>query len=398
MKLAKERFLSDLIIGIAQTNEMLISWEQLLKLPTLEQGLRIIVFGLDHFLSTGKEAKERVMLGGLFRKTIDIGLCDHMASMLFSVQTGSDEIVVLELNHTAEDKALIEKKFRFIQEMVMEQYESTVTIGCSRISTSWHEVPLLYKEVRFTMAQSRLIEDGQIARFEQLDTGDFKEYRLREEFMPKMIKLMEAGDAVGVGELMNHMCDLLLSKEPASFSYVQAFGMSFLSELIRALKWGGKPDEEMNILMWRQLLDCSSTSKIIDVLVEYVNCYMHTDKDDHINQQRNLIRKVATFIEERIYENWTVKQLSEQFNLNASYLSVLFKKEMGITISDYVQETRIKLARQLLQDPGIKIYEVAEQVGIQTSAYFTYLFKKIVGCTPHEFRNYHYTEVNTSDR
>lgn len=398
MKLAKERFISDLIAGIAQTDEMLLSWDQLLKLPTLEQGLRIIVFGLDHFLSSGKEAKERVLLGGLFRKTIDIGLSDHMASMLFSVQTGPDEIVVLELNHTAEDKALVEKKFRFIQEMVMEQFESTVTIGCSRISTSWHEVPLLYKEVRFTMAQSRLIEDGQIARFEQLDTSEFKDYRLREEFMPEMIKLMEAGDAVGVGELMHHMCDLLLSKEPASFSYVQAFGMSFLSELIRALKWGGKPDEESNILMWRQLLDCSNTSKIIDVLVEYVDRYMHTDKDEHINQQRNLIRKVATFIEERIHENWTVKQLSEQFNLNASYLSVLFKKEMGITISDYVQETRIRLARQLLQDPGIKIYEVAEQVGIQTSAYFTYLFKKIVGCTPQEFRNYHYTEENTGDR
>ena len=70
----------------------------------------------------------------------------------------------------------------------------------------------------------------------------------------------------------------------------------------------------------------------------------------------------------------------------------------GFSISDYVQETRIKLARQLLQDPGIKNYEVAEQVGIQTSAYFTYLFKKIVGCTPQEFRNYHYTEVNTVDR
>lgn len=111
MKLTKERFVSDLIAGIAQADEMLLSWYQLLKLPTLEQGLRIIVFGLDHFLSSGKEAKERVMLGGLFRKTIDIGLSDHMASNLFSVQTEADEIVVLELNHTAEDKALIEKKF-----------------------------------------------------------------------------------------------------------------------------------------------------------------------------------------------------------------------------------------------------------------------------------------------
>jgi two-component system response regulator YesN len=397
IRLAKERFVSDLIAGIAQSDEMLSSWERLLELPSVGQGLRIIVFGLDHFLSSGKEAKERVVLGGLFRKTIDIGLSD-MESKLFPAQTAPDEIVVLELNHTAEDRARMEKQLCFIQEMVLEQYGSTVTVGCSRIGNGWEEVPLLYKEVRFMMAQSRLIEDGQIARFEQPDSAEFKDYRMREEFMPDIIKRMEAGDAAGVGTRMNRIFDLLLSKEPASFSYVQAFGMSFLSELIRALKWGGRPDAEINILMWRRLLDCSSTAQIIEVLVEYVDRYMQVDKNEHINQQRNLIRKVAAFIEERVQENWTVKQLSEQFNLNASYLSVLFKKEMGITISDYVQETRIKLAKQLLQDPGIKVYEVAEQVGIQTSAYFTYLFKKIVGSTPQEYRNYHYAEESREER
>ncbi|MNR63101.1 HTH-type transcriptional activator Btr [compost metagenome] len=67
---------------------------------------------------------------------------------------------------------------------------------------------------------------------------------------------------------------------------------------------------------------------------------------------------------------------------------MLFKKEMGQTISDFVQDTRIRRARKLLQDPNIKIYEVADQVGIQTSAYFTYLFKKTVGCTPQEYRDH----------
>ena len=68
---------------------------------------------------------------------------------------------------------------------------------------------------------------------------------------------------------------------------------------------------------------------------------------------------------------------------------MLFKREMGKTISEFVQETRIDRARELLKDPGIKVYEVADRVGIQTSAYFTYLFKKLVGCTPQEYRDYH---------
>ncbi|MNC37560.1 HTH-type transcriptional activator Btr [compost metagenome] len=238
------------------------------------------------------------------------------------------------------------------------------------------------------LAQSRLIADGQIVRYEQLDAAEFKDYRLREEFMPELVKLMGSGRAAAARERMNSMFDLVLTLEPTSFSYVQAFGMSVLSELIRAFPWGGRPDGEVHMLMWRRLLDCSTAGQIIEVLTGYMERAMLADANEQFNQQRSLIRKVAGFIEEKVQENWTVKQLSEQFSLNASYLSVLFKKEMGQTISDFVQDTRIRRARKLLQDPNIKIYEVADQVGIQTSAYFTYLFKKTVGCTPQEYRDH----------
>lgn len=46
-------------------------------------------------------------------------------------------------------------------------------------------------------------------------------------------------------------------------------------------------------------------------------------------------------------------------------------------------------AKELLRNPSIKVYEVSEQVGFQTSAYFAYLFKKTTGYTPQEYRDYH---------
>jgi two-component system response regulator YesN len=389
LKHVKERFVSDLIGEVAQTDEMISSWSSLMELPSSIQGLSVLVIGLDHFLSSGKEAKERVLLGSGFRKTAEVGLSD--LEYIYLAQIAPDEIIALHLNPTPEELVRVERQLLFIQKMMQEQYGSTITIGCSRTGSLWNEVPLFYKEVKFMMAQARLIEDGQIVRHDHLDLLEFKDFRLREEFMPKVVKLMESGDAKAVGHYMNLIFELLLSQEPVSFSYVQAFGMSFLSELIRTLKWSDGSDGEMNILMWRRLLDCSSTGQIIELLIEYVDRYMLIDKKEHTNQQHNLIRKVAELIEERVKENWTVKQLAEQFNLNASYLSVLFKKEMGTTISDFVQETRINLAKKLLQDPNIKVYEVADQVGIQTSAYFTYLFKKIVGLTPQKYRDYHYS-------
>ncbi|WP_051236917.1 response regulator [Paenibacillus pinihumi] len=389
LKLVKERFVTDLIWEIAITDELLASWQSLVELPDRLRGLQLFIFGLDRFQTSGKDAKERMLLGSGFRQTVDVGLPE--LDSIFVAQTSTDEILAIHLDPTPEEQARVEKQLVFIQSMMQEQHGLTVTIGCSQVGQQWQDAATFYKEVKFMMAQARLIADGQIVRHDHMNAHEFKDYRLREEYMPTIVKLMEAGEAAKVSEYMNRILELLLSQEPFSFSYAQAFGMSFLSELIRSLKWKNSPEGDMNILMWRRMLDCGTTAQIIELLTEYVDRYMRVEKKEHMNQQHNLIRKVAAFIEERIQENWTVKQLAEQFNLNASYLSVLFKKETGKTISEFVQETRIQLAKKLLQDPNIKIYEVADQVGIQTSAYFTYLFKKMVGSTPQEYRDYHYS-------
>ncbi|SFJ79409.1 two-component system, response regulator YesN [Paenibacillus sp. UNC496MF] len=389
LKLVKERFVNDLIAEIPQTDEMLASWNGLMALPDVARGFQLVVFGLDHFLSSGKDAKDRILLASGFKQTVEVGLSGDGAEPMFLAQLTPDEIAVLLFGQTPEARARTEKRLPFVQGMLLEQYGATATVGCGRAGSRWEDVPLHYKEIKFMMAKARLVADGQIVRHDYADRSEFRDFRLREEFMPTILKLMESGDSGKVGAYMNRILDALLAQEPASFSYVQAFGMSFLSELIRNLKWKDDADGEMNILMWRRMLDCGSTGQIILLLVDYVDRYMTVEKKERQNQQHNLVRRVADFIEERLQENWTVKQLAEAFSLNASYLSVLFKREMGKTISEFVQETRIQRARELLKDPGIKVYEVADRVGIQTSAYFTYLFKKLVGCTPQEYRDYH---------
>ncbi|WP_337912840.1 response regulator transcription factor [Cohnella zeiphila] len=388
LKLVKERFVHDLIAEMPPTGELLASWSELLELPDIERGFQAIVFGLDSFGSAGREAKERVLLGSGFKQTVEVALSDLEKAYL--AQTSPDEVVALHVNPTSEEQAKLEKQLIFVQGMMRDRFGVQVTIGCSRIAANWEDAALIYKETKFAMAKARLVEDGQIVRYDGGDSSEFKDYRLREEWMPNIVRLMEEGDSAKVGDYLNRILDLLLSQEPVSFSYMQAFGMSFLSELIRTLKWKDAPEGEINILMWRRMLDCGSTGQIVELLVEYVDRYMRIEKKDKLHQQHHLIRTIADFIGERLQESWTVKQLAEQFGLNASYLSVLFKREMGKTISEFVQETRIQRAIQLLQDPNIKVYEVADRVGIQTTAYFTYLFKKLVGSTPQEYRDHRY--------
>ena len=124
--------------------------------------------------------------------------------------------------------------------------------------------------------------------------------------------------------------------------------------------------------------------------MDEVTRYAEAERKKMSSHQHNLIQRVAYYIEAHIHDNVTVKQLAELHHLNASYLSVLFKKTTGKTVSEFVQETRMNKAMELLRDPHIRVYEVAERVGFQTAAYFTYLFKKTTGYTPQEYRDYHY--------
>lgn len=389
IKLVKERFVDELIAESLPVEELIASWDGLLTLPVLNLGYQIIVLGLDRYPSSGMEAKHRMLLGSSLKKTLEIAF--SYDEDIWIAQTTSDEFVALHVNPLPAARAKVEKQFQFIQSIMSDQYGATVTIGCSREGFRWEDAPLLYREIRFSMTKARLIGNGQIVRCNDVEPGDFAAYRMHDEFVPGLLKGLDSGNAEQVAEYMNRIKEALLATGNASFSYVHAFAMSILGELIRHLKWRNEPDGEANILMWRQMLDCGSASQMAELLAGYVQRYTATEQKAHLNQQHNLMRKVSLFIEERIHEHWTVKQLAEQFNLNASYLSVLFKREMGRTISEFVQDTRIGRAKKLLQDPHIKVYEVADQVGIQTTAYFTYLFKKLVGVTPQDYRDYGYS-------
>ncbi|WP_168123276.1 response regulator [Paenibacillus sp. HB172176] len=388
-KLVKERFVTDLIADSVPNDELHASWEDLLALPDLSLGFQIIVIGLDRYLSSGLEAKKRMLLGNGFKQTAEIGLSNN--NSIWLAQTSPDEFVALHINPSPSERVKAEKQLQFIQTMMHEQYGAAVTIGCSREGFDWKDAPLLYREIRFSMAKSRLMASGGIVYADEAESGDFTAYRMRDEFVPGLLKRLEIGDSEQVSDYMNQIREALLATENTSFAYAQASGMSFLSELVRHLKWRKEPDGESNILLWRQMLDCVNASQMAELLSDYIQRYMETEQKAHMNQQHNLISKISLFIEERLHEHWTVKQLAEHFALNASYLSVLFKKETGRTISEFVQETRIVRAKKLLQDPNIKVYEVADQVGIQTTAYFTYLFKKLVGVTPQEYRDYRYS-------
>lgn len=83
----------------------------------------------------------------------------------------------------------------------------------------------------------------------------------------------------------------------------------------------------------------------------------------------------------------TLKSVAQEFHLNYSYLSSLFKKQTGMTYSDYVSALRIRFVKELLKDKGMKMSEIAHAAGFNDSQVLYYAFKNATGTTPGMYRD-----------
>lgn len=113
---------------------------------------------------------------------------------------------------------------------------------------------------------------------------------------------------------------------------------------------------------------------------------------DAVDNARNRHKSsVVEAVKVYIGENYQDKglgldKIAENVYLSNSYLSSLFKKNTGQTITDYISKIRINQAKRLLVESDMKIAEIAERNGYINQFYFSSCFKKIVGVSPQEFR------------
>jgi two-component system response regulator YesN len=104
--------------------------------------------------------------------------------------------------------------------------------------------------------------------------------------------------------------------------------------------------------------------------------------------ERKIIRRIKEIIASRLEQDISLQYLAEQVNLNHRYLSVLFKSETGVNLSDYVTQCRMEKAKGLLKHTQLKIQDISRLTGYPNAKYFMSVFKQMVGCTPTEYRDH----------
>lgn len=71
--------------------------------------------------------------------------------------------------------------------------------------------------------------------------------------------------------------------------------------------------------------------------------------------------------------------------MSPNYLSQLFKKYNDVGFTDYINQMKIAKAKELMTESTLKVYEIADQLGFESSFYFSKVFKKVEGCSPRDY-------------
>lgn len=119
---------------------------------------------------------------------------------------------------------------------------------------------------------------------------------------------------------------------------------------------------------------------------EMIHKYCLLVKNHSMKGYHLLVRKIITNIDSDLTADLSLNAQAKLLNVNASYLSALFKKETGSTLTDYVNRKRIDHALLLLNSTAMQVQLIALHCGISDVNYFTKTFKKYIGKTPKEYR------------
>lgn len=143
------------------------------------------------------------------------------------------------------------------------------------------------------------------------------------------------------------------------------------SDFVRSLE-----QTEITIHLLRRSLEC--------IIVPFTVCPVPACRFLAYDSEREKIAQAKILVEENLDHPFTIKELSRKVAMNECYLKKGFKAITGKAIHEYTQELRIIKAKQMLQQQGFSVSDVANSLGYSSISHFSTAFKKATGMKPCE--------------
>ena len=205
----------------------------------------------------------------------------------------------------------------------------------------------------------------------------------------ELVELIKKGDRKKAKILLDELLGTLLFRSQEHLGILKARIIEIIVIMARAAVEAGANLEEILGFKYHFFQDIYRDDSQEHLYYSLLKAFDHLFAC--IYQNRNIRHtRLFTKAKEYIWSNYnqeiSLKGLGEAVGVSPYYLSRLFRKELGISFSDYLKTVRIAIAKKLLEESSANVLEVCLEVGYQDPSYFSKVFKEQTGVNPGDYR------------
>jgi len=155
-----------------------------------------------------------------------------------------------------------------------------------------------------------------------------------------------------------------------------------------AIQAGVSPDESYKLsdAIIQNIENLKSKQEVLNYEEKILTLFISLIKRKVHNNVSLPVSRAIRYIDAHVSEKLSLSIIAEHVGVNKNYLSGLFKKEMNMPMSDYIQTRKVNESAYFMKYSDHAISEIAMLYGFNSQSYYTHVFKKVKGMTPAEYR------------
>lgn len=276
------------------------------------------------------------------------------------------------------------KKIIHIYDPIMSMSEVVTSI--EELSTAYRQAKELLEKHFYYEEKAFLNKDSKpfIARQQVRMESDEDYEALLDTFAEKIYFAIDITSHKGIEERLIEMAQLLVN-EGCTEDEIKRYYFRLISTVLN--KCSAEKPEIQSVLsdVSEGMMDIYKQINLPQLMKYSEKLFTKIMSSLEYGDQHDQMKRLEDFILRNYHKHLKLEMLAEIFNYNSAYLGKLFKNHTGEYFNTYLDKVRIENAKKLL-NKGLKVYQVAEQVGFTNVDYFHNKFKKYVGASPSAYR------------
>ncbi|GGF66558.1 hypothetical protein GCM10010912_09440 [Paenibacillus albidus] len=390
LPLIRDKFLHNLITGLYRSEQEIWDKIDFFNLPVKRQDyVTVGVLQLDDYQTAVDKFSEehKQLLYFSILNIIDECLNSSPCGLCFVAN--ENEFILLFCRTEDLNVSFLTGICEQISSSIKQYLQLAVSIGIGRNVPQLTRVEESYKDALQALVYKFYTGSGAILFIQDIepDTQTLQSTFFY-KFHAQLMNELKIGNTAKVTALLEQLF-AMLTKPKLPIDYVQSICAEIIFTSARTLYEidEGIVHDRMSIM--ETLYRKKNINELKTYMLRLFSDLTAQVESRNTTRNSSTVQKIKAIIQTGYAGELPISRIAEEVYLTPNYISLIFKKETGETLTDYLTRIRLGKAKELLQTTDLKVMEISEKVGYENPHYFSTVFKKNVGVHPLKYRSDH---------